>query len=260
MRENLPSYSEEGWNNEEQARRYRESGNEDKGLRNEIVVRNRGLVAKIAKKYENRTKLLEFHDLFQIGTLGFMHSLDKFEYDKGFKVITYGAWWIKQYIQREIWKYDRFLRLPVRKENHLINLARIRDEHIKIHGTEPTDKEFAEITGNDPKEMREMLQLDKGPLSLDYPLKEEGGSTFGSLLADERYLPSTQDVENKILLEMVFEGISPMERELLKYRNGFYGGRKNTLKKAGELVGRSLEGARQWEIKALKKAREILEK
>lgn len=72
----------------------------DLSARDKLVTSNLKFVVDIAKLYKGRG--LPFADLVSEGNLGLMKAIDKFEYEKDFKLISYGVWWIKAYIQDAI--------------------------------------------------------------------------------------------------------------------------------------------------------------
>ena len=72
----------------------------DKKARDKLVEINMGLVHHIVKRFANRG--YEMQDLFQIGCIGLMKAIDKFDYRKGFRFATYAVWWINQSITRGI--------------------------------------------------------------------------------------------------------------------------------------------------------------
>lgn len=74
----------------------------DIDARNKLVSSNLKFVANIAKNYQGRG--LSYADLISEGNLGLIKALDNFDGDKGFKIISYSVWWIKQAIQEAIEK------------------------------------------------------------------------------------------------------------------------------------------------------------
>ena len=68
----------------------------DLNARDKIINSNLKFVASIARNYQGRG--LSYSDLIAEGNYGLMKAIDKFDYEKGFKTISYSVWWIKQSI------------------------------------------------------------------------------------------------------------------------------------------------------------------
>lgn len=68
----------------------------DIGARDKIIKSNLKFVASVAKPYQGLG--LSYSDLIAEGNVGLMKAMEKFDYEKGFKTISYSVWWIKQAI------------------------------------------------------------------------------------------------------------------------------------------------------------------
>lgn len=73
----------------------------NKEVLNELVIENRGLIINISKRFENRG--LEFDDIYQIGAIGFIKAVQKFDFSYNVMLSTFAV----SYIIGEI---KRFLR------------------------------------------------------------------------------------------------------------------------------------------------------
>lgn len=75
-------------------RKYKKTG--DLAARNKLISANLKFVASIAKQYQGRG--LSYADLIAEGNIGLMKAIDKFDGERGYKIISYSVWWIKQTI------------------------------------------------------------------------------------------------------------------------------------------------------------------
>jgi RNA polymerase nonessential primary-like sigma factor len=72
----------------------------DEPARQRMIESNLRLVVKISRRYLNRG--LPLLDLIEEGNLGLIHSVKKFDPERGFRFSTYSTWWIRQTIERAI--------------------------------------------------------------------------------------------------------------------------------------------------------------
>ena len=72
----------------------------DKEAAQILITSNLRFVIKVALGYRNYGARLM--DLIQEGNIGLMKAVQRFDPDKGFRLISYAIWWIKAYIQNYI--------------------------------------------------------------------------------------------------------------------------------------------------------------
>jgi RNA polymerase primary sigma factor len=66
--------------------------------RDDLLKAHLGLVVSIARRYTGRGTA--FLDLVQVGGLGLVRAVEKFDHTKGYRLSTYATWWIRQAISR----------------------------------------------------------------------------------------------------------------------------------------------------------------
>lgn len=82
--------------NEERDLWLKYKNNNDLSARNKLLESNLKFVASIAKYYKGRG--LSYSELVAEGNMGLIKALDKFECERGNKIISYSVWWIRQSI------------------------------------------------------------------------------------------------------------------------------------------------------------------
>ena len=166
------------------ARLYRGSGDLDAAAR--LVSANLRLVVKLAHEYHRNP--LSLLDLVQEGNIGLMQAVKKFDPDRGVKLSTYAAWWIRAYILRYIMDNWKLVKLGTTEaQRKLFFKLRQEQERLLKQGYEATPKLLAErlnVTEQDVVEMDQRLGPDE--VSIDAPVGEDGDTTRG-----ERLLPAS---------------------------------------------------------------------
>lgn len=227
-----------------------------KRAHDQLVLANLRLVVSIARRY--RPKGMELSDLIQEGTIGLMRAADKFDHNLGFKFSTYATWWIRQAIQRGLADKGRVIRLPV----HIVEkVQRVKGSEERLFSSlerEPTLEELATELGEDPANVRAILDIIKEPVSLDAPIGEEMETDLGAVLnlyaADvaEEVVQSLTRLQIRDVLESVAEfqrstgkGATAHAVDMLKLRYGIDDDYARTLEEIGKEYGITRERARQ---------------
>lgn len=72
----------------------------DMSARDRIIKSNLKFVASVARGFQGMG--LSYSDLIAEGNVGLMKAIDKFDYERGYKTISYSVWWIRQAIMEAL--------------------------------------------------------------------------------------------------------------------------------------------------------------
>ncbi len=128
----------------------------DQQARADMVRANLKLVVRIARDYANFG--LPLLDLISEGNIGLMKAVERFDPEKGGKLSTYAAWWIKESIRRALANQGKTIRLPVHLVNKIGKIRRVSSRMMEELGREPTDEELAEEIGLSVFKIRELKE------------------------------------------------------------------------------------------------------
>ncbi len=233
----------------------------DTAARAHMIQANLRLVVKIAQDYANYG--LPLLDLISEGNIGLMKAVERFDPQKGGKLSTYAAWWIKQSIKRALANQSKTIRLPVHMVDKISKMRRVAMVLAEELGREPTDEELAEEIGIDRAKLAHLKSAALRPASLDAPISEDDTTEFGEIVGDENAQTPFELLSHKnmhLQLDGLLEVLDERELKIIEARFGLNGQKPRTLEEVGQEFGVTRERIRQLQNIALKKLRRALQK
>jgi RNA polymerase sigma-32 factor len=244
------------------ARLYRTHGDLDAAAR--LVSANLRLVVKLAHEYHRNP--LALLDLVQEGNIGLMQAVKKFDPDRGVKLSTYAAWWIRAYILRYIMDNWKMVKLGTTEaQRKLFFKLRQEQERMLKLGYEATPKLLAErlnVTEQDVREMDQRLGPDE--VSIDAPVGEDGDGTRGDRILPSSGFPAADErLGNEELKRLFRDKLAAFGRTLEGKEKYIFEKRLTadepmTLQDIGTHFGFSRERARQIEAGLVNRMREFV--
>ena len=192
------------------------AGNGEPRARREVVERYRPMVVRIARGLHGRGGSEELDDLVQVGMIGLLEALGRYEGDRG-PFAPYASATISGTIKRHFRDRSWKVRIP-RSLHDAATKVRARSGELEGRlGRPPNEAEIATATGLAAEEVREAQQLLAGahPMSLEAPAGD-GTTDLAELLGDED--PNYARAETRETIRRMTSVLDPDDRELLARR------------------------------------------
>ncbi|HXG74950.1 MAG TPA: SigB/SigF/SigG family RNA polymerase sigma factor, partial [Gaiellaceae bacterium] len=184
--------------------------------REEALVELMPLVRALASRYAGRGEPLE--DLVQVGSLGLIKAVDRFDVDRGVEFTSYAVPTIVGEIRRHFRDKAWAMHVPRRLKELSLRLSRVLDELTNELGRSPTVAELAEAAGVEEEEVVDALDSAHAytTRSLQAPFDEGGDDSLAEKLgADEA---GYVDVEDGSLVEVGLGALDERERRIVEMR------------------------------------------
>ena len=228
----------------------------DQNAINKLIEHNLKLVVSIAKKYTGQG--LSLSDLIQLGNEGLMIAAKKFNPAKECRFSTYATWWIRQGITRGLAEHSRTIRIPVYLHDTILKIKKITASYMsQNYGEMPTNEQLSEMLNIPIDKIATAIDHMGYVVSLSTPIGEEDQNDTLESMIEDRTVSMESNLNMEYMKDLTgrlikYTNMSDKEREVIKYRFGFYG-KEYTLQEVGDIFGVSRERIRQLEKKALEK-------
>lgn len=223
-------------------------------IQHKLVKSHLRLVISIAKRYYNSG--IPFIDLIDEGNIGLIEAVKRFQYRKGFKFSTYGVWWIKQSIIKEISSKKYMIRFPMHISRLIKKSFEVSKRLAQELGREPTLDEISKDMKVDRKTLSSILVFTQDATSVDAFYKDADNNDVAITIEDKNFpLPDEQVLSDtlKDTLTEALKSLDEKEKTIIIYRYGLYGNEPKTLENMGKELNITRERVRQIQISALKK-------
>ena len=187
----------------------------DKEARDRLVENNMGLIWSIVRRFMNRG--YEPEDLFQIGSIGLLKAIDKFDTGYDVKFSTYAVPMITGEIKRFL-RDDGMLKVSRTIKENAVKIRGVRETMSSELNREPTIEELSRKTGISKEDVVLALDSANEVESLHKTVYQGDGSAI--LLMDrlEENRNDQEELLNRLLLEELLKELSDQERELITLR------------------------------------------
>lgn len=185
----------------------------DLSAKEKIIKDNMGLVYSIAKKFMNRGT--DFDDLVQIGSIGLIHAVEKFD-------ATYNVMFSTYAVPLIIGEIKRFLR-----DDGIIKVSRtyrvlsskasvFREKFLSEKGREPTINEIAEGLNVEREEITAAMEATQIPESIYKTIDDSEKTHLIDLMSGG--VEHEENLINKIALSELLKSLEPRERKIIILR------------------------------------------
>ena len=187
---------------------------EHEELRAALIERHLPLVTFMARKFADRGEPLD--DLIQVGTIGLIKAIDRFEISKGFEFSTFATPTIVGEIKRHFRDKTWAVRVPRRLQELGASVTKATTELTQKLDRSPTPKEIAKHLGITVDDVAEALESNAAYSTVSLDVTSETstsiGETFGAL--DE----ALEGVEYRESLKPLLAQLDDREKRILQMR------------------------------------------
>lgn len=191
----------------------------DTEARDRLVIMHQNLVRYLAGKFMNRGEPIE--DLVQVGTIGLINAIDRYDPERGTKFSTYATPTIVGEIRRHFRDKAWSLKVPRRLQELNLAANKISETLSQKLGRSPTPQEIAQAVGASEEETLEAIELGNAydTVSLDSKLAHEDESaplSLAEFVGDTDL--SLDNLEKYGDLNQAMDGLDQREKSIIYLR------------------------------------------
>lgn len=227
--------------------------NGDKEAGEKLVQENLGLVGSVVRRFENRG--YDREDLFQIGAIGLMKAIEKFDFSYEVRFSTYAVPLVTGEIRRFL-RDDGMMKVSrsIKESGWRVKCSREKLE--QELGRSVTLQELADDTGLSAEEVAMAIDASEEVTSIYQTIYQSDGSELYLVdkMADET--PQEEQLLNRVTVQQLLKTLAPEEQQLIRLR--YFEGKTQSLVAAD--LGMTQVQVSRSEKKILQKMRLLCEK
>lgn len=229
----------------------RKSHDGDEEARTQLFEENVGLIWCVVRRFLGRG--VESEDLFQIGSIGLLKAIDKFDFTFDVKFSTYAVPMISGEIQRFL-RDDGIIKVSRSLKELAYKAFVVREKLQDELNREPTLEELAKDMKVEKEELTMAMEASSEVESLYRPVYQKDGNEVPLLEKLEERECQEERVLNRMLLSQLLEELGKEERQLIYLR--YFSNKTQT--EIGQELGISQVQVSRMEKKILKRMRDMV--
>lgn len=227
--------------------------NGDKDAGEQLVEENLGLVGSVVRRFENRG--YDREDLFQIGAIGLMKAIEKFDFSYEVRFSTYAVPLVMGEIRRFL-RDDGMMKVSRSIKESGWRVKKSREKLEQQLGRSVTIQELSDDTGLSMEEIALALDASEEVTSIYQTVYQSDGSELYLVdkVADDE--PQEEQLLNRVTVQQLLKTLAPEEQKLIRLR--YFEGKTQSLVAAD--LGMTQVQVSRSEKKILQKMRLLCEK
>ena len=186
----------------------------DREARERVLVELMPLVRSLASRYAGRGEPLD--DLVQVGAVGLIKAVDRFDVSRGVEFTSYGVPTIVGEIRRHFRDKAWAMHVPRRIKELSVRLSRVLDDLTTTLGRSPTIAELAEAAAVEQEDVIDALDAAHAYSTRSLDAASGGGEQLAEHLAGPD--PGYEGVDDRWLLSAGLDALDPRERRIVELR------------------------------------------
>lgn len=185
--------------------------------RDDLVHLHLSLVEHCARRFRNRGE--PYEDLVQVGTIGLIKAVDRFETDRGVEFSTYATPTVIGEIKRHFRDKGWAIRVPRRLQELRMQIGGATGELTQKLGRSPTPRELAEVIGCTVEEIMEGIESSHAYATLSLDASDDNDDGPPAILAGLGIEDANiEHVEVRESIKPLLEGLGEREKRILLLR------------------------------------------
>ena len=193
----------------------RQSQAGEKLAKEQLITMHSGLIWNVVRRFTGRG--VELEDLYQIGAIGLIRAIDKFDFSFEVKFSTYAVPLISGEIKRFL-RDDGMIKVSRNLKENQWKIKRAMEIFAHEHGCEATVDEISKMTELAPEEIMLSMEAVVEIESMEQSLYKNDGKEISlkERIADEKN--EEEELMNKLFLQQLLQGLDKPDRTLIVLR------------------------------------------